>query len=1680
MNHMMIRQYKMVKMVPCMRLVSLMFLTILAGGMWGQTEISDVNGLKEMAADGNYIIVADIDAKTFSNSIATFSGTLEAQINPDTNMPYHIKNLSKPLFATLTGTVRNLVIENVTISQSGQVGAVTCVANGTARIYNVGIHGGRVKSTGTSSANNSTDCCGGIVGFLDGEARVINCYNYADITGGNRVGGIVGYNNFKTDKNKLKTMVFGCMFYGEISINDVKSIAPIYNGQEILNKDDNGVSNFNYCRAEASYVQQNKINIYNCALLAETRFLQRFEFFRHLLNGHREVAAWWVSGNVADTAQIMKWVMLPDSIGSAHPYPVLKKWGRYPSVVNLDAEHATTGQPRNQGGKLGELSVTIEMGDGEQFGHPADATITTTNTTLIITDKDTTHFNFNYHKVQLPYYNDVGTKNYTGGRVVVGWKITTITGGTAGTFSVPANDNTPAEAPYYNFADRNCTDKDLYSVSGRIFNQGDYWDVPEGVTAITIQPYWAKAAFVADDYREVVYNTAMSTKKNISTVAGGQWFTNNNDHIFRFNGEDLTLRVYSAISNAVTAMEITTSHTVYDYAVVLVGNYHQYNGILDGSSGKNQPYTIMSIDLDKDNEPDYSYILRFDSRTFLHPVRIDFLSVPGLGMAQKASGGTGSYNFGIPKPRGWFEVTNTALFRVTQFEYSPNDRVKKPIILHGGVIEQWVSSQGANNSSGDPGDRTSYFYMGDNVWFKEFHIGVHQDYKNPTPHPPVSVTGGDYDQFYLTGLYQADATNYNDNAECYINGGRFGIMAGAGMEGIGNASTHTNGNITWLIDHADIHEFYGGGINAAKPVQGNISTTISNSHVGQFCGGPKFGDMEDGRTVTTIAKDCIFGTYFGAGYGGNSYSRYAPSNKSNIQNIDWNDWVRKEYKQNWNGTYQGVSTQINYQFIPMSGNASNVARLWVEYVKFSLAKTHNVTSNLTDCTVTGNFYGGGSLGKVAGNATSTLKGCTVNGNVFGAGFSASLPSVEVDSIGYRLEPLYYTGLGTYRTAVKGPTTTYTWQHRDGTINDDKTAIDKKTQILYTNEDLTTLGTVEGLVTLNIEDGTTVAGDVFGGGESSNATGNVVVNINGGSASNVYGGGSVANVGGSTTVNLTGGRISGDVYGGGKGRLASGTAGEEDYIEPIAATVGDATVELNKNVADDAKGCVVIGNIFGCNNLNGTPLGTATVHVYATQNDNASRITNPVESESDSGDGNSDGDDDEEDEPTEKVKGRYDVNAVYGGGNLAAYVPTDLENGTTRVIIDGCDRTSIKTVYGGGNAASTPATNVTVNNTFEIEELFGGGNGADRLPDGSENSGANVGFKDYSAVENIYNTKELRESDTDFISNYVYGTGKASVTMYGGQVHRVFGGSNTKGNVRQTAVTMLDDANDCEFAVEEAYGGGKSAPMDAEAQLLMSCIPGLNVAYGGAEAADIQGNVTLNISNGTFKQVFGGNNISGIIRGSITVNIEETGCKPIVIGELYGGGNLAAYSVYGYREETETVTDNEGNEKEVKTWVPVRPDDEDAPSTPLYSHPTINVKSFTQIGEVYGGGMGTSAVMVGNPIVNIDQVPGKFAHLIDADDDGTADNNSEQMGTIGIVYGGGNEAEVVGDTNVNIATHDTIDFVTKDEDADSTEAQPRTGVTVKGANITGNVFGGGNHAAVTGNSNVTIGKQATTE
>ena len=1065
-----------------------------------------------------------VEGFTIDETITGFRGTFDGDFQ-------EISSTTLPLFAEINGAVvRNVIIREAHISSGnndGDAGAITDVADGDSRIYNCGVLGGSVSGSGK---------VGGLVGKLNGSSRVINCFSYANVSGGTYAAGIVGYNSYLSKNNDLKTMVMNCMFYGNVESGT--NISPVYGGEIIDNSGATGLNNFNYFLADNFTDFITRVTAYNCALGAEKRFLTRFEFYRQILNSNLPLASWYARGTSDNYANEMaKWVLetADRSIAEPKPYPVLHKHGKYPSIINIDAAHAgmaadPEGTDRNKGYRLGTLNVSIGLGTGA----PLAARLTTTVKYLNITDKDVDRYNFNYYKVQLPYYNEVGVGNYTDNRVVTGWKITSIEGGTPGTFK--AEDSSEG----YNFADRDCTQKDLYSVTGRVFSQGAYFDVPNGVTGITIEPCWAKAVYLADPCYDKTYTKDFSNNNgNASDItAMGTRYTNGDNYLINGSSQ----KVYTTMSNAITALSRPSGSSVYDYAVVLVGNYHHYYGsssIINDKMG----FTIMSADLDGDNEPDNCFIYQHTNRLPVSPIRFDFLCWSGIGMAQKPSNSTRMPDIGIFKPRGWFEVTNTCLTRFYQFEYDWStkdaDQDGSPLILLGGIYEQFVSS-----NDGAP-THTKYIHLGSNAWFKMFNNGIHADWSYFTPHKPISVTGGDYDLFYLSGMFRPDATANEDHAECYISGGYFGEVAGAGMEKI-------NGDVYWQIDHADIEAFYGGGINAAQPVQGDITTDITNSNVTTFCGGPKFGDMVTGKKVTTTASGCTFGQYFGAGYGGTSLNRIRKYNLTNSRNYNFNSsWVisysrayETSTKTTPNGTggptnditVNAIATNYEYELFPFSGfaNDNNVGRFYVNYASLSLATTRNVTSTLTGCKITGNFYGGGSLGKVEGDVTSTLTDCEVKGNAFGAGFSAAAPTVEVMAkTGFTTEPRYDGNSGFYILGVYPDSETYTWHHAESVSAGNE--FDETNKYIYTTVDMTTLGTVTGTASLTIGGNSVIGtagdaktGNVYGGGDQSavsNTTNptdaNTIVTLKGNTQvlGNVFGGGNEGVVGGSATVNI---------------------------------------------------------------------------------------------------------------------------------------------------------------------------------------------------------------------------------------------------------------------------------------------------------------------------------------------------------------------------------------------------------------------------------------------------------------------------------------------------------------------------------------------------------------------------------
>ena len=1113
----------------------------------------------------------------------------------------------------------------------------------------------------------------------------------------------------------------------------------------------------------------------------------------------------------------------------------------------------------------------------------------------------------------------------------------------------------------------------------------------------------------------------------------------------------------------------------------------------------------------------------------------------GMKMTNEAGPDDFGHVFGAGKGLMANPATNPNVENMA-YVYDTEVIIKKNAFVKGSVYGGSESGHVRNNTDvkieggqiGQGEDEDKYEPYTDDQWESgnpsDFASCASWEFKAPfAPYDPFAVgTTGKYKK--VDSQTEAQSTK----------GGM--LIASDGHTYYGNVFGGGSGSIPYFDEDEGISKY----LMTAGAVEGDTHVTISDGHIlTNVYGGCETtnvkgtativmsgGTVGVPRTVQQIVDHPVTGYIFGAGKG------------------DQRIYFNKETNVNYDAIVSVTGGHV-YGSVYGGGEDGHVLRNTI----VTIGKADGTGPTIGTWGTSyfdGNVFGGGrgfggqalTAGNVGGSVELNIRGGSILGSVYGGGRLASvgyglyLVNDEIDENGTMVKPY---GLlraddeydGSYTNPSTESAKTFFTKGRchivvtisGGTIGNDHEYV--YVDSLTTSEVLATIKNEHNMRDTQFDYQNrlqyTKGGNVFAGGmgrlyaldgvtelEEWKRLGKcktTTLNITGGTIkSSVYGGAEMGVVGkhqtgagGTATVNITGGTVGtkvveehpadgkaaryyyfGSVFGGGKGSKENITD-----ISNAGTTEGDVVVNLNQTVAENKPGAVV-HQIFGCNDMNGSPKGSVTVHVYATQTS---------------------GKDDVETKP-DKGTGAYDVEAVYGGGNLAEYLPTDEDNGKTLVIIDGCGLSSIRQVYGGGNAASTPATDVEVNGTYEIFELFGGGNGFDNLPNGDPNPGANVGFHAYE--DDVIGKTDTPKNRAD---NYGYGSGKATVNINGGTIHRVFGGSNTKGNVRLTAITLLEEVKGtdgtpaCSFDIDEAYGGGKSAPMDAEAILHMACIPGLKEAYGGAEAADIAGNVTLNITNGTFDRVFGGNNISGTIRGSIEVNIEETGCKPIIIGELYGGGNQAGYSIYGYKQVT-----NNGQ----TVWEPRRSNEKlESGMDKPYDDPVVNVRSFTSIGEVYGGGYGESAVMVGSPTVNINVVADKNSKAqtvkktIMKDDEETevliADYAGEtitideglptehtverpsheagKMGAINNVYGGGNAAKVIGDTHVNIGTLEKVRMRTLEVNNDGTlidnptEAQiEENKKVVSGVDIRGNVYGGGNAAEVTGRTNVIIGKE----
>ena len=1094
----------------------------------------------EDGASASYMLTADISIGETSSISKTFTGTFDGDF-------HIIAGYGNPLFNSIDGgTVKNVILDpNATVSGNG---AICNEADGSTKIYNCGVLSGTVSGSGN---------VGGLVGHINSgsSVRVVNCYNFATVSGGSTMAGIVGNNEGIVGNVRIAM----CMMYGNMS----GGTSPVYAGNHISNVQN--YTEYNYWRSKANLTY----TTYNDQLaIDKDESLTRFPFYRHILNTHRELAAFFLFGESGETvnnitsdeiAEIGHWVLKKD----VAPYPIVEEWKTNTKRTTEDIKNNLPNTTEKGAGKL--LNNIGDDGyytsDGTKITAMGSSGYLTVNVTigsknysvdLPITDMNEDNYDYTWGKVVLPFANEFSgwTRDYD--YVCTGWEITSV--GSASSASVSD----------YNFADRDNKNKDIYHATNNpyIFAQGGNYIVPYGVSSISINAHFAKAFYLSDPTYEVGYKTDYTG----ATPLGGYVYNSTQPY---YHGK----KVYTSLSDLVTDPNYTTATNPHEQAIVLVGNYHFNINLVGASDAGDGAYTtplnlgkavtIMSTDEDNNQEPDYGwYTCNTKGRINVPPIRFDFL--PNIEMGMSSRVGSGAYpGIGIWHTRGWFEQTETCVSNMSQceinsckFSASNDGKGNNRWIANSGCFVQIVRAR--KNSCVN----LSYIQIGGNAYVKELYPGCHSDDALTNTSVPIVVTGGQVDECYMTG-YNAGG-KLNGDIRFWCAGGKIKKFLGAYLEDP-TITTGTTAGVTAKVDHALVGRFFGGGTSVSARIKGNINITINNSQVDFYCGGPEFGDIGVANsqgvitnygTVTTHAIGTTFGEYYGAGFGGTSITynketdikQYTFPNDINPFPLDFSS----NYKRLAEKVNYGIGTCYKFEYIFHSNGSQGVARFHTGYAQFSLATTGAVTNVLTNCIIkklpgtnslvtketSGEFYGAGCQGKVSGTVTSTLTNCTIERNAFGGGYKAESNEVDVYLVGETNKPTYseYTQqTGIFSDFGEFPTPeSFTW--KPGTSDPNDTAKELYTGMSQVEMD--ELGNVTGNITFTINGGY-VGGTAQGATPEEAATATTDAIPAGG---NVYGGGNESKSLNNTTVTLKGSaHIYGNVFGGGNKAEVQGTA-----------------------------------------------------------------------------------------------------------------------------------------------------------------------------------------------------------------------------------------------------------------------------------------------------------------------------------------------------------------------------------------------------------------------------------------------------------------------------------------------------------------------------------------------------------
>ena len=187
----------------------------------GENQKNQYNGNQSSGVSKYIRLGADIDLSGESWESRTLTAGLDGN-------GYELSGISQPLFNVLAGTVKNLILSNVTITGDGKhVGAIARTVGADSQIENCYISGS-LATTGNCAA-------GGLIGQVQsGTLEIQNCIVNAEIENkdnNNReslAGGLVG--SVKV-KNSTQLNIMNCIAMGSVSTNSGRGAGGLVGGQ---------------------------------------------------------------------------------------------------------------------------------------------------------------------------------------------------------------------------------------------------------------------------------------------------------------------------------------------------------------------------------------------------------------------------------------------------------------------------------------------------------------------------------------------------------------------------------------------------------------------------------------------------------------------------------------------------------------------------------------------------------------------------------------------------------------------------------------------------------------------------------------------------------------------------------------------------------------------------------------------------------------------------------------------------------------------------------------------------------------------------------------------------------------------------------------------------------------------------------------------------------------------------------------------------------------------------------------------------------------------------------------------------------------------------------------------------------------------------------------------------------